>query len=132
LAVVDASAVVEFLLGRQPAAAWVAAHLRTAARVRAPHLIDAEVISALRSAVAAGDVSVERASAAVSAFPRLTLRRYRMTPLLPRMWALRASVSAYDAAYVALAEAFDEPLITADRRLGRSHGHRARIEAFST
>jgi predicted nucleic acid-binding protein len=48
--------------------------------------------------------------------------------LIPRIWELRRSISAYDAAYVALAEVLGAPLLTRDARLGRSHGHRARIE----
>jgi predicted nucleic acid-binding protein len=56
------------------------------------------------------------------------LYRYSHVPLLPRIWELRHSLSAYDAAYVALAEALDAPLVTRDRRLAASSGHRARIE----
>jgi predicted nucleic acid-binding protein len=128
--VVDASAAVEFLLGRQPVADWVEAQMRAARRLRAPHLVDAEVVSALRAATGRGEVSADRAAAAVATFPLLPLRRYRITPLLARMWALRDTLTAYDAAYIALAEAVDEPLLTADARLARSHGHAARVEGF--
>ena len=58
----------------------------------------------------------------------LPVHRHPHDILLPRIWELRRSVTAYDAAYVALAEALDAPLLTRDGKLARSHGHRARIE----
>ena len=58
----------------------------------------------------------------------LSLTRYPHEDLLPRIWALKDNLTAYDAAYVALAEALDAPLITRDRRLAASPGHSARIE----
>ena len=129
IVVVDASAVVDLLLDRIPAD-WVAERIRAARRVRAPHLIDVEVASALRRGVAAGDVSAFRAERSLDLFLGLPLRRYRTTPFLHRMWSLRSTLSIHDAAYVALAEALDEPLVTTDAPLSRSHGHRARVEVF--
>jgi len=60
----------------------------------------------------------------------MPIRRYPATRLLERIWRLRGALSAYDAAYVALAEALDAPLVTTDRRLAQAEGHGARIEAF--
>ena len=73
-------------------------------------------------------VSEERASQAFEGFVDLRLVRYPHVQLLQRIWELRHALSPYDAAYVALAEALEAPLLTADARLARSTGHRARIE----
>lgn len=75
----------------------------------------------------AGAVTDERASLALDMLEDLSLVRHDHTKLLKRIWALRSSLSAYDAAYVALAEALDMPLLTCDARLSRSHGHGAKI-----
>jgi predicted nucleic acid-binding protein len=121
--VVDASAVAELLLGR-PAGESIAEHLRAHDfDLHAPHLIDVEVLSALRRAVAAGDASPERASEAVTDLIDLPVQRYGHDALIPRVWELRENFSAYDATYIALAEVIAEdgaPLVTADRRLARA------------
>jgi predicted nucleic acid-binding protein len=62
---------------------------------------------------------------AMAAFP---LTRYPHRGLLPRVWALRDNLTAYDAVYVALAEALDAPLVTRDRRLAAGPGHQAVVE----
>jgi predicted nucleic acid-binding protein len=120
--VVDASAVVDLLLGARGRASWVEARVREASVLHAPHLIDLEVVSALRAVEAA------RASDALEDFRDLRLVRHAATPFLPRIWELRANLSPYDASYVVLAEAIGVPLVTTDRRLGRAPGHRATIE----
>jgi len=121
--VVDASAVAELLL-RRPAGESVANHLRAHDfDLHAPHLLDVEVLSALRRAVASGDASPERAGEAVTDLIDLPVQRYGHYALVSRVWELRASFSAYDATYIALAEVIDEagaPLVTADRRLARA------------
>ncbi len=94
------------------------------------HLIDLEVASALRRFVATGTVSVDRARQALDAFLWLAITRHAPRLLVERIWALRASFSAYDASYVALAEALDAPLVTTDARLARAGGHRATVLAF--
>lgn len=88
----------------------------------APDLLDVEVASGLRGLVARGRLGPEDGRRALGIVARLAVRRHRVTPLLGRVWALRASVSAYDAAYVALAEALGCGLLTADARLARSSG----------
>ncbi|HSM91721.1 MAG TPA: type II toxin-antitoxin system VapC family toxin [Anaeromyxobacteraceae bacterium] len=126
--VVDASAVLELLL-EGPASALLDARLRkTGASLYAPHLLDVEVTHVLRRRNRIGDLDDRRAFEALSDFLDLPIARYPHEFLLPRIWTLRHSVSAYDAAYLALAEALDAPLLTRDQKLARAKGHRARVE----
>ncbi len=94
----------------------------------APHVIDAEVIHALRGMVLRHRLMPGRAAAAVSDFLALPIERYPHRDLLFRAWQLRENFTAYDACYVALAEVLDIPLLTRDARLARAPGHAARIE----
>lgn len=126
--VVDASAILEVLL-RTPAAAAAAARLLDPREtLHAPHLIDVEVAQVLRRYAASNAVDAARGRAALADLADFPLTRYPHGLLLPRVWELRADLTAYDAAYVALAEALDAPLLTRDRRLAAAPGHRARIE----
>jgi predicted nucleic acid-binding protein len=127
MAVIDASTTVEILLRTS---AGIGALNRLAAEpddMVAPHLIDIEVAHALRRMVLLRKLSLADAEFAVVTLPQLHIERYPHLVLLPRIWQLRDSLSAYDAAYVALAELVDQPLFTFDAKLGRSHGHQARI-----
>jgi predicted nucleic acid-binding protein len=121
--IVDASAVGELLLQR-PAGAAVEREIREAGfDLHAPHLIDVEVLNALRRLVATGAATAERAGEAVADLLDLPIERYGHDALVPRIWELRENFSAYDAAYVALAEAIVDggaPLLTADGRLARA------------
>jgi predicted nucleic acid-binding protein len=85
--------------------------------LHAPHLVDVEVTHALRRYAAAGDIDRERGSAALADLADFPVRRYPHTVLLPRVWELRSNFTAYDAVYVALAEALDASLLTRDHRL---------------
>ena len=96
--------------------------------LHAPHLLDVEVAQAIRRYAADGEIDGERGRMALADLADLPLRRYPHDFLLPRIWDLRNNLTAYDAAYVALAEALDAPLLTRDRRLATSAGHRAQIE----
>jgi predicted nucleic acid-binding protein len=126
--VVDASALLEALL-RTPAAATVERRLYDPQEtLHAPHLLDVEVAQVLRRYAAAGEIDRERGRAALADLADLPLRRYPHDFLLPRVWDLRDNLTAYDAVYVALAEALDAPLLTRDQRLAAAAGHRARIE----
>jgi predicted nucleic acid-binding protein len=128
LIVVDASALLEALL-RTPAAQAVEERLfAPRATLHAPHLIDVEVARVIRRYAGAGKIDGERGREALTDLADLRLTRYPHDLLLPRIWELRDNLSAYDAAFVALAEALDAPLITRDRRLAAAAGHRARIE----
>ena len=86
----------------------------------APHLIDPEVVSAMRRLTMHGGLQPERASQALNDFARLSIVRHAHLPLLDRVWALRDRFTAYDASYVALAELFEAELVTTDRALAQS------------
>lgn len=98
--------------------------------LHAPHLVGVEVAQALRRYVRNGTISAERARLALTHLTQLDLRRYPHEPLFPRMWALRENLSAYDAAYVSLAEVLDAPLLTLDRALATVPGSTASVEVL--
>jgi predicted nucleic acid-binding protein len=101
----------------------------TSEELHAPMLLDFEVISALRGLTLGGHVTATRAEDLLTDLEDLPLRRWAPAdPLRRRAFGLRDNLSAYDAAYVALAEALDCPLLTRDSRLARSAGHVATIE----
>ena len=123
--VVDASALLEALL-RTPAAPAVEERLFDAGHtLHAPHLIDVEVAQVLRRYAATKQVEPGRCRDALIDLLDFPIHRYPHDVLLPRVWELRHNLTAYDAAYVALAEALDAPLLTRDRRLAAAAGHRA-------
>jgi predicted nucleic acid-binding protein len=129
--VLDASAVLELLLGTK-AGARVAHRIESEREtLSAPHLLDLEVAQVLRRFLREGDIDLARGEQALEALRVLDIARYAHDLFLPRIWQLRDSVTAYDAAYLALAEALAAPLLTADARLGRARGHRARVEIVS-
>ena len=126
--VVDASALLEVLL-RTPAAKAVEDRLFTAHQtLHAPHLLDVEIAQVIRRYAATGEIDGERGREALADLADFPLRRYPHDFLLPRIWDLRDNLTAYDATYVALAEALDTPLLTRDRRLARAAGHKAQVE----
>lgn len=128
--VLDASALVELLIGT-PRGLRVAEELEDEEEsIHMPHLADVEVASALRRLVAAGAISERVAAEAIEDLQDLGMDRHAHDPLLERIWELRRNVSAYDAAYVALAEVLDAPLLTCDRRLKRASGIRAHIQVM--
>jgi predicted nucleic acid-binding protein len=126
--VVDASALLEALLRTPVADAVVERLFAPRETLHAPHLIDVEVAQVIRRYAATGKIEDGRGREALIDLADLRLVRYPHDLLLPRIWELRDNFSAYDAAYVALAEALDAPLVTRDRRLAAAAGHRARIE----
>jgi predicted nucleic acid-binding protein len=111
--------------------AWVAAIVAGAELVAAPHLIDFEVASAVRGLTRGGVIGARRGELALASFARIRVLRCAARPLLHRIWELRGQIDAYDAAYVALAEQLDLPLVTTDARLSRAKGHSAEIIAFA-
>jgi predicted nucleic acid-binding protein len=126
--VVDASVVVEVLLGA-PAAAPIQRRLFDGGEtLHAPHLLDIEVTHAVRRYAARGEIDGQRGRAALTDLADFPLYRYPHDPLLLRIWDLRHNFTAYDAVYVALAEELGFPLITRDRRLAGAVRHHAQIE----
>jgi predicted nucleic acid-binding protein len=128
--VLDASAAVDWLL-RTPAGQRI--EQRIYARndtLHTVHLLDVEFAQVLRRLVREGTLSSARAEEAIEDLTAVRLTRYAPVLLLGRMWDLRGNLSAYDAAYVALAEALQAPLITRDRRIAAAPGHRAVVEVF--
>ncbi len=126
--VVDASAVIEVLLGT-PAATRVAERLFDGGEtLHAPHLLDVETAQVLRRYALAGALGAERGVEALEDLADFPITRYPHQPFLFRIWELRNNVTAYDAAYIALAEALDATLVTRDAKLASAAGHRARIE----
>lgn len=128
--VVDASAVLEVLLNTRVGARLADRLLAPGETLHAPHLIDVEVAQVLRRYWRTRELDDARGQEALEDLADLPLTRYPHGLLLPRIWELRDNVTAYDAAYVALAEALDAPLVTLDAALKSSRAHRARIELF--
>lgn len=126
--VLDASALVELVLGSAAGRRVAARIADPAVGLHVPHLADVEMAQVLRRYAADGDIGQAAAAAALADFRSLDLRRHAHEPLLDRVWALRRNVTAYDAVYVALAEALDAVLLTCDGRLARGARTTARVE----
>jgi predicted nucleic acid-binding protein len=129
LIVVDASATLCFLLNSPASRASALRQRLRGEHLQAPHLIDLEVAQTLRRFVLAGSLTPDRASDALIDLSQLPLIRHPHHPFLGRIWQLRSNVTAYDAAYVALAEVLGAPLLTLDARLAHA-GTGASIEVF--
>lgn len=129
--VLDASALLEVLLGTPTGVSVERRMFAPGESLHAPHLIDLEVAQVLRRYITCGDMGSSRAEQAVEDLDDLPITRYPHRLFLPRIWALRNNLSAYDAVYVALAEALPAPLLTRDRRLAGAPGASASIEVIS-
>ena len=128
--VLDASAAIEWLL-QTPAGIRIDKRIFSPlVPLHAPHLLDIEVAQVLRRYVKKGLITGSRGDQALEDLVDLSLTRYPHDMLLSRIWALRDNLTAYDAAYVALAEALDAPLVTCDTKIAAAPGHRARVEVF--
>jgi predicted nucleic acid-binding protein len=131
LIVIDASAEVAVLLNVGPEVEGIRNRIaRPGETLHVPHLFDVEVLRALRGLSLRGTVSPERSRLALSRLSDTQFTRYPHTTLMGRIWELRENLTAYDAAYVALAEALDAPLITIDARLAQAPGIRAAVEVY--
>ncbi|HET9406888.1 MAG TPA: type II toxin-antitoxin system VapC family toxin [Candidatus Sulfotelmatobacter sp.] len=128
--VLDASAVLDWLLQTSAGQQIEKRIFSRNESLHAPHILDVEVSQVLRHLVREGTVPELRAEQALDDLLDLRLTRYPHFVLLPRIWQLRHNLSAYDAAYVALAEQLAAPLITRDARLDSASGHKARVEVF--
>jgi predicted nucleic acid-binding protein len=129
--VLDTSAALECLVGVDTDPR-LKARVAGARSLHVPHLFDVEMLSALRGLVLGRKVSDQRAQDAVTDCQSLRLLRYPMSGLTDRVWARRHTTTAYDATFVALAEALQLPLVTCDERLARSIGEGVDVELFSS
>lgn len=120
--VVDASAVVA-LVGAGDLRREVMSALEGRELATTQHMV-VEAVSALRRQVAAGRLAPDVARLMLADLVALDVERFAFEPLLPRVWELRENVTPYDAAYVALAEVLDAPLLTLDVRLRTAPGPR--------
>lgn len=126
--VVDASVILEVLLAT-PAAGSLQNRLFAARQsLHAPHLLDLEVAQVLRRYFLAGRLTADRGATALEYLSGFPIARYPHDVLLARIWELRHNFTAYDAAYLALAEALRAPLLTRDRALASLAGHTARAQ----
>jgi predicted nucleic acid-binding protein len=126
--VLDASAAIEWLL-QSPAGVSIDKRIFSRSQsLHAPHLLDVEVAQVLRRYVREKTISEQRGEEALEDLGDLPLNRYPHDLLLPRVWELRATLTAYDAVYVALAELLDAPLLTCDNKIASASGHHASIE----
>ena len=125
---VDASAVLEILLRTERADQLMERAFEASEQMHAPQLVDIEITQVLRRLVRQKEITALRAEQALQDLSDLLIERHVHQALISRIWQLRDSVSAYDGAYVALAEALAAPLLTCDGKLARTQGHRAIIE----
>lgn len=128
--VIDASIVANALADDRSDGAAVRSRLLRERQLLAPDLLDVEVVSVLRRRWLAGDLSDERAMAAVDDLGDLPVDRVPMRLLARRAFDLRANVTPYDGVYIALAEALGCSLLTADKRLARAPGVHCTVELF--
>jgi predicted nucleic acid-binding protein len=128
--VLDASAAVDWLLHTSAGQSIEKRIYSRNETLHAPHLLDLEVTQVLRRLAQQGVVPAHRANEAIRDLLDLRITRYPHVVLMPRIWQLRHNFSAYDAAYVVLAEKLRAALVTRDGRLASSSGHGALIELF--
>jgi predicted nucleic acid-binding protein len=129
--VVDASVLIEILLQTPLGIRHLDRVLDPSESLHVPHLLDLEILQAVRRLTLAGEIPAERAELALATLLDLQLIRHDHTPFIGRIWELRASMTAYDAAYVALSEGLSATLLTCDSKLSRAHGHHASIELLT-
>lgn len=128
--ILDASALVEQLLDTSKGLQLQDRCLGRADIICSPHLVDLEVTQVLRRYCQQGQLSTIRAYQAIEDLQAFPIIRYAHESFLPRIWELCKNLTAYDAAYVALAETLDAPLVTCDTRLASAPGHSAIVEVF--
>ena len=127
--VLDASAAIEWLI-KSPTGTKVDRRLFSSPppTLHVPHLLDVEITQVLRRYVREKTMTTSRGEEALQDLRDLPLNRYPHDILMPRVWELRAVLTAYDAVYVALAELLDAPLLTCDRKVALGSVHRATVE----
>jgi predicted nucleic acid-binding protein len=128
--VLDASAAIEWLIQSSLGTKVDRRLFSLPVTLHVPHLLDAEVAQVLRRYVRDRIITASRGEEALHDLQDLPLIRYAHDILMPRVWELRAVLTAYDAVYVALAELLDAPLLTCDRKIALASGHRAAVEVI--
>jgi predicted nucleic acid-binding protein len=132
LIVLDASEAVAVYLNLGPTAGNIRLRISLPGEsLHVPHLFDVEVLHVLRRhSFTGGPLTADRERLVLDRFKSTRLSRYAHATFLERIWELKDNLSAYDAAYVALAEALSAPLVTTDARLARAPGIRAEVEVY--
>lgn len=128
MTVVDASVIVEMLLRSDVGEASRTRLVQRREELHAPHFLDLEVANALRHCLLRGEIDDRRGGEALADLTLMSIKRHGHQPLLERIWQLRHNLTAYDAAYLALADRLDAPLLTRDSGLVSVAGHHARVE----
>jgi len=128
--ILDASAAIEWLLRTQTGIKIDKSIFSPQVPLHAPHLLDVEVAQVLRRYVRDKTITPQRGQEALEDLGDLPLNRYPHDFLIPRVWELRATLTAYDAIYVALAELLDAPLLTCDGRIASAPGHHAKVDVI--
>ena len=123
---------VELLAAKTQTGDAIARRVTAAQTLFAPYVLDGEIISALLGLIRGRKISEREADAALSNYRGFPVQRQDVLPLWPRLKSLHANLSAYDAQYVALAEALRVPLVTADARIERSGAAHCEVEVFDT
>ena len=128
--VIDASAVVEVVMGTPNGFVIEETAFGSGEPIAAPHLIDVEVLHVVRRCHRQRLLTTERSEQALEDLANLPITRFGHLPLHSAIWRLRDHLTAYDAAYVALAEMLDAPIVTCDGKLARSTGHNVKFRLF--
>ena len=129
--VLDASAMVSILLDPGPDAEPIRERVESPGEsLHVPHLLNIEVLNVLRRQTLRGILAEERGATVLQDLESIRMIRYPHAPLLERIWNLRGNLTPYDAAYIALAEALDAPLVTTDTRLAQARGNHATVELY--
>ncbi len=131
IAVLDASAVIELVLGTRSGMEILKRISDPQLSLHSPELVDIEVLNTLRRYELADIVPPDRVAHAIDNLSGLDMRRHPHGPILPRIWSWRYNLTSYDAAYVTLAEVLDAPLLTTDARLAGAPRLPVRVEVFA-
>ena len=127
ICVLDASAIIDLLLARQPYCAEIEPLIRNADVLAAPHLLDVEVAQVFRRFMLRGELEHQRAEQAIADLLDLPVRRFPHEPLLTRAFELANNLTMYDAIYVVLAEALDATLLTRDNAMNDVPGTNIKV-----